>query len=357
MRFVLIAGGTETARIDGITAAGATPSLLAYTPAADAEILCSGDASSTGIVPVSPSGCPTPAVVTRAARELLGFPVDVLDAGAIEPVPIARLRVAKSPGGDVRESIALPETEAIVEAGRTYGASLADDHVVLAETIPGGTTTAMATLAALGRRMAVSSSLAENPLDRKRRVVEAGLAASDLRPGDASDDPLRALRAVGDPVLAAIFGVTSGVLGRGGRVTFAGGTQLCAAAALVRAAGVADPLSVATTSFVATDPSADVRALADAVDVDLTVTDPAFDVVSHPMTDAYRRGEAKEGVGMGGALAMATGRVEGVPADGVSVHDVRDRAITVSERLLASAPDDHPASDGSIDEGPSGVDP
>ncbi len=354
MRFVLVAGGTETARIDGITAAGASPSLLAHTPAADAEILLSGDASATGIVPVSPSGCPTPAVVTRAARELLDFPVDVLDAGSTEPVPNARRRPVGVPGRDVRDPVALPDAAAIVEAGRAYGASLADDHVVLAETIPGGTTTAMATLAALGERATVSSSLSENPLDRKRRVVEAGLAASDLRPGDASDDPIRALRAVGDPVLAALLGVTRGVLDRGGRVTLAGGTQLCTVAALARAAGVTDPMTATTTSFVAADPSANVRVLAAAVDVDLVVTDPAFDGVPHPMTDAYRRGEAKEGVGMGGALAMAAGTIEGVHAADVSVHDVRDRAIEVTDRLLASVPGDHPAVDDEADEAVSG---
>ncbi|GAB7092199.1 nicotinate-nucleotide--dimethylbenzimidazole phosphoribosyltransferase [Halorubrum luteum] len=344
MRFVLVTGTTETARIDGISAAGASPALLAHTPAADAEILKHGRPRTTGVVPVSPTGCPTPAVVTRAGRELLGFDVDVVDAGSARPVETADRTLSSTAGRDVREPRALPDASEIVERARGYGHDLPDDHVVIAETVPGGTTTAMATLAALGERTAVSSSLAENPLERKRRVVDAGLAASDLAPGGAADAPLRALQAVGDPALAGVTGVARGVLDRGGRVTLAGGTQLCTVAALLRAFGVDAPLSVATTSFVVADERADVRGLATDLDVDLTVTDPAFDAVTHSLTEAYCRGEAKEGVGMGGVLAMAAGDVSGVASgESISVADVRDRALVVYDRLLAAAPDDHPA--------------
>ncbi|WP_418283164.1 nicotinate mononucleotide-dependent phosphoribosyltransferase CobT [Halorubrum sp. DTA98] len=354
MRFVLVTGTTATARIDGISAAGASPALLAHTPAADAEILTRGRPRGTGVVPVSPTGCPTPAVVTRAGRELLGFDVDVIDAGAARPVDVADHTVSTTAGLDVREPVALPSAENTIQRAREYGRSLDDDHVVLAETVPGGTTTAMATLAALGERTGVSSSLPDNPVERKRRVVDAALDASGLDPGDGAGAPRRVLRAVGDPALAGVTGVALGVVDRGGRVTLAGGTQMCAVAALVRAFGVDAPLSVATTSFVARDDSADVRGLAADLDVDLAVTDPRFDAVSHPMTDAYRRGEAKEGVGMGGVLAMAAGTVPGaeraVAADsdvsslaGVSVADVRDRALDVYDRLLATAPEGHPA--------------
>ena len=344
LRFVLVCGTTATARIDGISAAGASSDLLAHTPAADAAILARGRPPD-GVVPVSPTGCPTPAVVTRAAAELLAFDVDVLDAGAARPVTVADRVLSDRAGRDVREPVAVPDVETLLSRARAYGRGLDADPVVLAETVPGGTTTAMATLTALGERPAVSSSLPENPVGRKRRVVDAALEASGLAPGDGSVDPLAVLRSVADPALVGVVGVALGTLDRGGRVTLAGGTQLCAAAALVRAFGVDAPLSLATTSFVAADESADVRGLARAADVDLTVTDPAFDAVSHPMTDAYRRGEAKEGVGMGGALAMAAGDVPGIEPT-ASVADVRTRALDVYDRLIAAAPDGHPAADG-----------
>jgi NaMN:DMB phosphoribosyltransferase len=81
MRVILIAGTTKTAAIDGISAAGATSRLLMHTPSADAEIISYGLPIQAPVTPVSPSGCPTPAVITRAIRERIGFDLTVVDAG------------------------------------------------------------------------------------------------------------------------------------------------------------------------------------------------------------------------------------------------------------------------------------
>ena len=59
MRLILAAGTTRTARIDGVSAAGADPDLRAHTPSADAEILEYGAPVRAPVTPVSPSGCPT----------------------------------------------------------------------------------------------------------------------------------------------------------------------------------------------------------------------------------------------------------------------------------------------------------
>ena len=77
---MLAAGSTRTGAIDGISAAGAAPDLLAHTPSADAEILVYGAPVRSPVVPVSPTGCPTPAVVTRAVLERLDVEVTVVDA-------------------------------------------------------------------------------------------------------------------------------------------------------------------------------------------------------------------------------------------------------------------------------------
>lgn len=71
-----------------------------------------------------------------------------------------------------------------------------------------------------------------------------------------------------------------------------------------RLSTVDNPLALSTTSFVARDETAAVERHAAALDLDLRVTNPGFDR-SHPATAAYLDGEAKEGVGMGGALALA----------------------------------------------------
>ncbi|WP_424019929.1 nicotinate-nucleotide--dimethylbenzimidazole phosphoribosyltransferase [Halorientalis pallida] len=324
---MLVAGSTRTAQIEGISAAGADSDLLVHTPSADAEILTYGEPIRAPVVPVSPTGCPTPAVVTRAVRELLGLDVTVVDGGLAEPTGAPTVTVGARPGDDVREQDPVSTAPGVLAAAREFGRAVPDDEVYLAETIPGGTTTALGVLRALGETPAVSSSLPENPLDLKRSVVRDGLEASSLDPGDAGGEPAVALRRMGDPVLATITGLLVGLVEGDTAVTLAGGTQLLTAAALARHAGIETPLRLATTSFVADDESVDLGAAARNLDVDLTVTDPGFENRDHPAMDAYVAGEAKEGVGMGGALALAD-------AAGVPMEDVRDRIVAVYDRLL-----------------------
>lgn len=160
MTFALVGDNTDTARIDGINAAGANPDTMVHTPSADLKIVEYGHPVEAPVVPVSPTGWPTPAVITHAVRELLGF-----------------------------------------------------------------------------------------------------------------------------------------------------------------------DLLVATTSFIVTDETTGIRELADDLDVALTVTDPGFDSVSHPAMDAYMTGEAKDDVGMGGALSLAAAR-------NVSMAAVREKIAPVYDRLI-----------------------
>src|SRR5699024_1031099 len=160
--------------------------------------------------PVSPTGCPTPAVVTRAVGECCGFEPLALDAGLAEPTSAPTVEIGNGPGADIRESVAVESTDEIFETARTLARGLPADEHVIGETIPGGTTTALGVLTALGESARVSSSLPENPTALKSAVVEAGLAESDLAPGGAAGDPIEAVRLMGDPVLAGVAGLVVG---------------------------------------------------------------------------------------------------------------------------------------------------
>jgi len=313
--FVLVAGSTETAAIDGISAAGETPATMAHTPAADAEIVAYGRPVFAPIVPVSPAGCPTPGVVTRAVRDLVEFDLVVADAGMAGETAAPTVAFGDEPGGDIRSPEPVAEAGAIRESARAFAAAHPDDELVIGETIPGGTTTAMGVLRALGESYGVSSSLPANPLDLKREVVADALAASDLAAGDLDGQPTEAIRRAGDPTLAASLGLLEGALERGASVTLAGGSQMLAVAALARHAGVTERFEIATTSFVAADDGVGIRAAADALDISLQVTDPEFEPGEHVATDHYLDGVAKEGVGMGGALRLAESA--GVPKSAV----------------------------------------
>ncbi|WP_423998692.1 nicotinate-nucleotide--dimethylbenzimidazole phosphoribosyltransferase [Haloarcula salina] len=317
-RFVLVAGTTETAARDGISAAGADPELMSVTPAADAEILTYGGPVRTDVIPVSPSGCPTPALVTRAVREVLGMDVTVVDGGLAESTGAPTVTVGARPGKDIAEQDPVPTAHGAFAAARQFGRALPADELWLGETIPGGTTTALGVLRALGEDVMVSSSLPENPVARKADVVAEGLATSSMHPGDAAGEPKRALRRMGDPVLATMAGLTAGAVETDTAVTLAGGSQCVAVAALVRHGGYEGSLGLASTSYVADDDSADLRESAERLDLDLTVTDPGFDESDHVAMERFVAGEAKEGVGMGGALALAD-------RAGVPMAEVRDR--------------------------------
>jgi uncharacterized protein (TIGR00303 family) len=326
VRFVVVAGNTQTATIEGISAAGANPAVMAHTPSADLEIVEYGRPILAPVVPVSPTGCPTPAAVTRAAIELLDVEFAAVDAGLARRTAAPTVRVGQRPGRDIRESVPVPDARDLYDAAREFGGALPDDELVVGETIPGGTTTAMGVLDALGERSGVSSSLPENPLSLKREVVAEALTTSDTAAGEMAGTPLEAVRAVGDPVLAVVAGLVVGGAESGKTVTLAGGTQLAAAAAVVRHLGVDAPLTLATTSFVTADETAAIEALAADLDLSLTVTDPAFERGNHVAMDAYLDGEAKEGVGMGGMLAVLSRR-------GVPMADLRDRFLAVYDRL------------------------
>ncbi|WP_137283782.1 nicotinate-nucleotide--dimethylbenzimidazole phosphoribosyltransferase [Halorussus salinisoli] len=327
MRLVVFAGTTRTAEIEGLSAAGADPEAMVHTPSADAEILEYGQPVRAPVVPVSPSGCPTPAVVTRAVRELADFETTVVDAGLAEPTAAPTVTVGARPGEDVRESDPVPTAPGAFAAAREFGRQIPDRELLVAETIPGGTTTALGVLTALGEECGVSSSLPDNPIERKREVVADALEASGLEPGDAAGDPRLALRRAGDPVLASAAGFVVGAARSGTAITLAGGTQMLAVAALARHAGLDGPLSLATTQFVADDPAVDLRGATVDFDIDSTVTDPGFEETDHPAMARYVAGEAKEGVGMGGALALAE-------REGIPMARVRDRVRSVYDELV-----------------------
>ncbi|WP_318567107.1 TIGR00303 family protein [Salinigranum marinum] len=299
MRLMLVAGTTRTAAVDGISAAGATPELRWHTPSADAELVRYGRLVRSSFVPVSPTGCPTPALVTRAVVELLGLDVVVCDGGLAKPTGAPTVGFGAKPGHDVRDPDPVPTAPGAFAAAKAFAERLNEDHLVVGETIPGGTTTALATMRALGEPYPVSSSLSDNPLARKEELAEAALAASDLAPGESAHHPELAVRFAGDPVLAVVSGLAVGALESGTRVTLAGGTQMVAASALVRHAGSVAPLELATTSYVADH--VDLAPAARDLDLDRTVTDPGF--ADERLSEYATVG--REGAAMGGALALA----------------------------------------------------
>ena len=278
--FFLVLGGTETIKHPGISAAGASPDLLPYTAALDAEYICLGKTLSRDTIPVSPAGIVSPALITRKCLELLKMPVQIINAGApIKPQLDDKwmLDLETKPAKSVETGMAIKPDEVLrlYQAGRiiiqgldicrrarqveseapelTYASMRTPSEqltqscgkytspIVFAECVVGGTTTAQGLLRALGYKVTglMSSSIPEGNHSLKHDLVEKGyqaaLAREDFSPELVTKNPLLAISAMGDPMQAVVAGMVVACLEQGIDFKLAGGSQMIAIASLVEA--------------------------------------------------------------------------------------------------------------------------
>ncbi|MEM1519606.1 MAG: TIGR00303 family protein, partial [Pyrobaculum sp.] len=141
----IVIGTTDISLIPGVSVAGASPELTHYTPALDVEYLLTGRPQTLDVIPITPQGVPTPALVTRAAA--WDLPKFIINAGARVVPKIPYIDLGGEPGRDFRKEPAVSKEAVlnIYERGLQLGRELGRLGVVyIGESIPGGTTTAMA---------------------------------------------------------------------------------------------------------------------------------------------------------------------------------------------------------------------
>jgi len=315
--FILTIATTETGKIAGISAAGKYPEFTDYTPPADAELLQLGKCKCINGVPVTPDGIPTPALIAMSALRLADIPVLVCSGGSKVKPQLPFLDLGGNPGRDIRTGSAVDNVKEVFDRAVIAGENLAKvtDYLVIGESIPGGTTTALGVLSALGvkARGKVSSSMPENPHDLKDAAVSAGLAAAGESFGSLRADPVRAVTCVGDPMMPAFAGLVVGAAGQI-PVLMAGGTQMTAVLAVVNALNpdVLCNVAIGTTRWVVNDSSSDIRGIVEQIaDVPVLAADLDFSSSKFEGLKAYERGIVKEGVGAGGASIAAIGSTEG----------------------------------------------
>ena len=309
--FICTIGTTETAKITGISAAGKYPELTDYTPPADVELLLLGKCKSISGVPVTPEGIPSPALIAMSALRLAEIPALVASSGLKINPHVPFLDLGGAPGRDIRSGKAVDDVEEVLERAEIAGENLAKtaDYLVIGESIPGGTTTALGVLLAMGvdAKGKVSSSMSSNPHMLKVKTVEAGLKASGIGFGALADDPVKAVSCLGDPMIPAFAGL---VLGAAVKVPvlMAGGTQMGAVLAVVKALNpqVLDNLAIGTTRWIAIDKTSDLKGIiAQIANVPILAADLDFSRSRFEGLMAYEKEVVKEGVGAGGAAIAA----------------------------------------------------
>jgi uncharacterized protein (TIGR00303 family) len=338
--FVLTVAYSATVQLPGVSGAGVTAELRELTAAADAEILAHGKARCLpNGVPSNPTGAPGPSIITRAAFDLLpAMPYVCVDAGLKVEADVPNLRrlagagpaEASSTGHALGKDDARAKQlwQAGLELGNALGRQYASNgYLILAESVPGGTTTALGLLLGLGlnAEQRVSSSMPDNAHNLKLEVVQAGLAAAGAGKGAFTSRPLAAAAALGDPMQPAVAGMALAASAYC-PVVLGGGTQMAAVLALAAALRQAPPpgfedilvnsnsqnIALATTRWVSADPTADLAGLGAEIEQRFgTLGSPYFaanldfETSRYLPMRLYEQGYVKEGVGAGAAAFAA----------------------------------------------------
>ena len=321
---LLLLAATDTAAVEGISAAGATPRSRLQTAAADAELLLLGPTAPRrhGLPPL-PAGV-TPALIARVVVEELALQPLVVDLGCALAPEAPHLRLGGVAAGgpaaclSLGAALAPARVQALLALGRRWGERLArrGRPLLLAECVPGGTSTAQALLSGLGLSVEglVSGSLRTPAHGLKADLVRRGLAAAQLPP---RPHPAQVVAAVGDamqPLAAALCGA---VAGAGVPVLLAGGSQMAAVLALALAlapppqrARIAASAAVVSTAWVVEERGSDLEQLLARIAARWGVeplgfaASLRFGANCHRALRDYERGYVKEGVGAGGLALL-----------------------------------------------------
>jgi len=314
--FLLSCSVTKTCEIPNISQAG-IPGKLYLTPTLDAEFLCTKEVRSLPNIAQTPKGVPTPALITRAIHELNPYSnIEILNLG-LEVIP--QIDYFKIHNFDIKPSESITagakiEAMEIFQKGLEFGQNYQtkDDYVILAETIPAGTTTANATAKALGYECEgyFSSSFKNNPSDIKNETIKKALDNIDK-----NDDIFEKLSKVSDNMIIFNAGFILGSRVNELKVILAGGTQMASVLLVVNSIlksmdGEIDSsnLALCTTKWISKDENSNIKAILEQLDFPINTYASEFDfsLSNHPALKLYDEGEAKEGVGCGAALCYAT---------------------------------------------------
>ena len=308
---LLVLASTRSAEVPGISAAGCTAAARRTTALADAELLIHGP----GVpprwpLPPLPAGV-SPALISRVVAETIPLHVQVAAIGLPIDPPFPHLRFeapSHGPAHCISGGAAMDpgRVNHLIHQGQRLGRSLRRP-LVLAECVPGGTSTALAVLTGLGLPVAqfVSGSALHPPMGLKQRLVAEGLSAIEC----SSIDPQALLGAVDvdQPILLA------------------GGSQMVAVLALALAAlpisqrqTLCTKVMLGTTAWLAaesletaTGPSSLESLLLRlehhfGIALEAYASGLRFFNSRHQQLRDFEAGHVKEGVGAGGLALLAS---------------------------------------------------
>ncbi len=355
---LLVIAGSRTAEVPGISAAGATSESRSYTAIADAELILNGPVEGRRW-PLPPlSAGVSPALISFVAARWIGVDPVVIAAGLSQFPSFPYIRVESpslGPASCVSSGQAMDSERVRNLWGKGFlmGKKMRRP-LLIAECVPGGTTTAQAVLTGLGLSVSdlISGSVRNPPIALKKNLVEKGLSAAGLGPSPSSKN---LIAAVGDPFQAIAAGLLLGARDACQPVLLGGGSQMLAVLALalnslkpsLRSEFVRD-VSIGTTAWLAEDKiffskdkskvesksKSPLACLMDNVgehfEVELLGISSGlrFETSTKKVLLDYELGFVKEGVGAGALLTLA--QLNG--ASCLELVDACEKAVQILER-------------------------
>ena len=250
---------------------------------------------------MTPDGKPTPALLTRTSLEHADIPQIVINAGGKILPQLPYFETNLPFGKNISKEPGLEKSSVLraIDYGKKVGSVLAltTNCLVIGESIPGGTTTALAVMKGLGIDARVSSSMPNNPQSLKKQVVEKVLERSD------SKEPYDVIANAGDPMIPFVVGMLS-TASEITNVILAGGTQMAAVLALAKTTGYDENrVAIGTTSYITDDSNANLLEVVESIsDIPVLSINPQLADSKFDGLRAFSEGFVKEGAGAGGCM-------------------------------------------------------
>ena len=325
--FFLIIAGSLTAEVEGISAAGSTPESRRYTAIADTELLIYGPKMSRKYpLPPLPAGV-SPALISFVAASWLRIKPKVISVGLAQKPSFPYLclespRLGPSSCLSTGKAMSEERVENLWNSGFLIGRK-SQKPLLIAECVPGGTTTAQAVFTGLGLPVddLISSSARHSPVELKKNLIDIGLLNADL---SETYHPRKLIAALGDPFQAVAVGLLLGARDAGQPILLAGGCQMLAVLALAlevvepgSRSDFVDKISIATTSWLLEELTMKknkqsnlkilINLVGDHYDVDLfgVASGLRFEDSYQRALKDYEKGFVKEGVGAGALSLLA----------------------------------------------------
>ncbi|XRP97226.1 nicotinate mononucleotide-dependent phosphoribosyltransferase CobT [Methanocaldococcus sp. 16A] len=292
-----------------IPISGVHRDVIKYTPSADVELVFYGKSLTLKTPPIDATGSPSPATITRACVELKNIKNLHIDAGAFIKPKIPFIEVDEKPTGKIEEGKAMNNSKELFKKGYLLGKNLDADMLIVGESVPGGTTTALGVLLGLGydAEGKVSSGSVNNPHELKIKVVREGLKKANINENSSVFD---VLNAVGDKMMPVVAGLAISFSEKNKPVILAGGTQMSAVLSIIKEINreILDKnlIAIGTTEFVLNDKKGDLKGIVEQIgEIPILASKFYFEDAKIEGLKNYCKGSVKEGVGAGGVAVYS----------------------------------------------------